>query len=87
MILPLTGKYTITVGGKGQGNYELLVERVATSAQASIEHAAGISYGEQQSGALTDKILAQAWVFMGKAGDRVAVQAAPASGSAGRTSS
>ncbi|MCC7446205.1 MAG: hypothetical protein IT324_02255 [Anaerolineae bacterium] len=83
VILPVSGLYTISAGrgGETSGGYRLTVERVQTAVQTRIERAAGIAYGEQRSGELTDKIPAQAWVFFGKAGERVTLDAAPAAGS------
>jgi len=83
VILPVSGLYTISAGRSGEtsGGYRLIVERVQTTIQTSIERAAGIAYGEQRSGELTDKVPAQAWVFFGKAGERVTVESAPTAGS------
>ncbi len=81
--LPTSGLYAINAGRSGDtaGGYRLMVERVQTAVQTSIERATGIAYGEQRSGELTDKVPAQAWVFFGKAGERVTLDIAPAAGS------
>ncbi len=84
VVLSVSGRYKVIAGRSGTttGGYRLLVERVQTAIQASVNRAAGISYGEQRDGELTAEAPVQAWVFFGKAGDRVAVEAAPQSGSA-----
>jgi hypothetical protein len=82
-ILPVSGRYTVTVGrtGSSTGGYRLVVERVQTAIQASISSAAGITYDEQKTGELAASAPIRAWVFFGKAGERITVEAAPANGS------
>jgi hypothetical protein len=82
-ILPVTGRYTISIGrnGNSTGGYRLVVERTQTAIQASISRAEGIAYDEKKTGELAANAPIRAWVFFGKAGERVTIEAAQANGS------
>jgi hypothetical protein len=84
LALPSSGQYTIRVGrlGSTTGGYQLVVKLVETAAQASIAHAEGLGYGDQKSSELSEAIPLRAWVFFGKAGERIIAEANPAPESA-----
>jgi hypothetical protein len=81
--LPVTGRYHVLAGHSGTtaGGYKLVVSRVQTAVQASLGRAEGIAYGDKRDAELTADTPIRAWVFFGKAGDRVTIEAAPRAGS------
>ncbi len=83
-VLPSNGKYNVVVtrSGDTSGGYKLSLERPQTALQMSMSRAEGIAFGDSRTGALTKDTSIRAWVFFGKAGQRITVSAAPSDGSA-----
>ncbi len=75
--LPTDGQYQLEVRlNGGEGLYYLRLKRVQTADQSSIASAQGITYGETVAHTLAEGG-AQAWVFYGRAADRVVVDLLP----------
>lgn len=77
--LPLSGVYTLLVNPKeGEGgSYRLTLSRPMNTAQASLSRAEGIQYGDHKESAITLDSQVQAWVFYGRAGERLIAEVQP----------
>jgi hypothetical protein len=75
VMLPVDGRYEIVVSGSPTSElaieYNLTLLRLQGPVVASIQTAAGIEYGTSGAGLLTSAQPYQAWVFYGRAGERV----------------
>ncbi|MDW8299979.1 MAG: PPC domain-containing protein [Anaerolineae bacterium] len=75
--LPRDGQYRlVTRLESGSGLYRLRLRRLQTAEQASIANAQGIAYNQSVTGTLSESS-AQAWVFYGKAADRIVAELVP----------
>src|SRR5258708_40294082 len=55
--------------------------RVQRGQEVAVGKGEGISFGEEHSGALTNDVPARAYVFFGKAGERITAEVAPSNNS------
>ena len=80
-----TGTYQVVVTGELNGvsgpsiEYRLTVVSNQTPVIASMSAAQGITYGQEREGRLDTESNMQAWVFFGRAGERVQAQVRPES--------
>ncbi|PJF32166.1 MAG: hypothetical protein CUN51_00630 [Candidatus Thermofonsia Clade 1 bacterium] len=75
--LPNSGEYQLVARlQSGSGLYRLRLQRLQTAEQASVGRAQGIAYNQIISGVLEGGVT-QAWVFYGKAADRIVAELLP----------
>jgi hypothetical protein len=78
--LPSSGEYQLLVQRRaGQGAYRLRLQRLQSAEQTSIARAQGIAYEQTVQGDLRAQD-AQAWLFFGRAADRIAAELLPLEG-------
>ena len=78
--LPSSGSYQLLVQRRaGQGAYRLRLQRLQSAEQTSIARAQGIAYEQTVQGDLRAQD-AQAWLFFGRAADRIAAELLPLEG-------
>ncbi|HRE46849.1 MAG TPA: hypothetical protein PLD47_03920 [Aggregatilineales bacterium] len=80
VVLPTTGRYTILItptNDTERSPVRLIVKRLLTPTSGGVEMAQGIRYGERKSSTVAPQTPAQAWLFYGRAGDRIIAEARP----------